>query len=219
MGKHGPSETILHNGVAYRRYPESDVRAIRVYYTAQRGKRLHRVLYEEAHGVQLPRTTHVHHIDGDPLNNDLSNLEAVDGRKHLSEHMLEPENVAKSRESIKIAIQHAPEWHRSEEGRAWHRENGRATMAARAIVDCLCKVCGVTFQSKFSNAAMCSPKCRAKDRRESGLDDINFVCPECGIVFRRSKFSKPGCCCSLSCAGRNSTAKRLASRARSRGQR
>lgn len=34
----------------------------------------------------LPRETHVHHKDGDCRNDDLANLEAMDGREHVREH-------------------------------------------------------------------------------------------------------------------------------------
>ena len=34
----------------------------------------------------IPNNTHVHHIDGNPKNNSPSNLELIDGKKHLKFH-------------------------------------------------------------------------------------------------------------------------------------
>ena len=46
---------------------------------------LHRYIWQKANGV-LPRNRIIHHIDGKPLNNDLSNLEALTPRDHVRLH-------------------------------------------------------------------------------------------------------------------------------------
>ena len=51
-----------------------------------KGKRLHRLIYEDYYKVTLLPWTHIHHIDGNKLNNDISNLEAMFGNVHNSEH-------------------------------------------------------------------------------------------------------------------------------------
>ena len=42
---------------------------------------IHRYIYQKVNGVIPPRT-HIHHIDGDPTNNDISNLKAVSSTEH-----------------------------------------------------------------------------------------------------------------------------------------
>jgi len=48
-----------------------------------------RLLMEKILGRRLERWEDVHHIDEDPNNNDSSNLEVIDHRKHTSKHAIE----------------------------------------------------------------------------------------------------------------------------------
>jgi len=52
------------------------------------GKRVraHRWIMEQVLGRSLLPGEHVHHKDGDPLNNDLSNLEVMDTSAHMQVH-------------------------------------------------------------------------------------------------------------------------------------
>ena len=49
-------------------------------------KKLHRLIYEDYHGVTLLPSTDIHHIDGNPCNNHISNLEALTHAEHTSRH-------------------------------------------------------------------------------------------------------------------------------------
>ena len=58
------------------------------YYHAHYGnttKLLHRVVWEHFNGT-IPEYYHVHHIDKNKDNNDISNLELIECHAHLSEH-------------------------------------------------------------------------------------------------------------------------------------
>ena len=46
---------------------------------------LHRAVWTDAYG-SIPDGHHIHHIDGNPLNNDISNLDCVSRSDHLREH-------------------------------------------------------------------------------------------------------------------------------------
>lgn len=48
----------------------------------------HILIWQKHHGRKLPRGWVVHHIDEDPLNNDVTNLEAMPHGKHNSLHRL-----------------------------------------------------------------------------------------------------------------------------------
>ena len=48
--------------------------------------RAHRWIMEQKLGRKLAPNEHVHHIDGNPLNNDLSNLEMLSANQHLRMH-------------------------------------------------------------------------------------------------------------------------------------
>lgn len=49
-------------------------------------KYLHRLIYEDHYGVKLPPHIVVHHIDGNPLNNDINNLKAMTKEEHTKIH-------------------------------------------------------------------------------------------------------------------------------------
>lgn len=204
MGKYGRSESVVFNGRTYRRYPDAKHRTTRVYFAravkrggVARPELLHRAIWESVNGP-IPDGHHIHHKDGNPLNNEISNLECITRSDHLREHASAPERVARSRASLGAARIAAAKWHGSDEGRAWHAEHGRNVMAARPLVPCTCEQCGARFKSKDKNAKLCSGKCRAAKRRDSGLDNELRACTECFAPFSCSRFSKQTCC-SRSC--------------------
>ena len=73
-----------YNGRIYTRDPESKTSTRRRYFTRKqyngKGKckkvYLHRVIWEDAHGP-IPWDCVIHHEDGNPLNNNLENLQCV----------------------------------------------------------------------------------------------------------------------------------------------
>jgi len=66
------------------------------------GKKLHRLIYEDYHGVTLPTEIHVHHIDGDTTNNDIDNLEALHYSEHHRTHMLGENNPMYGKPGINL---------------------------------------------------------------------------------------------------------------------
>lgn len=52
--------------------------------------RAHRWIMEQHLGRKLLPTEHVHHKDGNPLNNDLSNLEVLGRWEHMVLHKMKP---------------------------------------------------------------------------------------------------------------------------------
>jgi plasmid stability protein len=102
--------------------------------------------------------------------------------------------------SLEKAREAAKEWHASEDGRAWHKQHGKATWNARKLLDLTCKQCGSSFTSYWSSAAICSNNCRAAARRESGIDKTDRVCVTCGTTFITNKYAKARNC-SPACAG------------------
>jgi hypothetical protein len=52
--------------------------------------RKHRWLMEQQLGRKLEPWEHVHHKDGDPLNNDLNNLQVIEEAEHMRLHKAHP---------------------------------------------------------------------------------------------------------------------------------
>ena len=202
-GKHGVSavEVVEFNGRKFRRYPESPRRELRVYFSrVDNGKQssLHRAVWEHHHGP-IPPDHHVHHKDENPLNNDIANLECLPRAEHLRLHWDDAKREW-ARENVKRAIAAAPEWHRSEEGRAWHAQHGREAWATRKPEERACDQCGSAFECITLRLGdrFCSNNCKSKWRRASGIDNVERPCAKCGATFTVNKYSKQ-IACSRSC--------------------
>jgi hypothetical protein len=218
------SEVIVYKGIKYRRYPESDRWPDRVYFTPSGNHRkagvgrLHQEIYKD-HNGPIPDGYHVHHDDHDPLNNDPANLVLVKGSEHLSHHVNQPERIAKSRVNIEIAREYASAWHGSEEGLAWHVENGKKVWEMREPSSHVCDQCGKGFELKIiqkSGVRFCSNNCKSAWRRAAGLDNVDRTCVECGASFTVNKYMKTPTCsrsCGVKRGRRLGKERRLASAA------
>lgn len=195
-------DTIEYRGVTFRRYPDSERWADRMYFTPgsgdrQRGVgRLHQEIWKTEHG-EIPPGHHVHHKDEDPLNNEPGNLVCLPGEDHRAEHVpprgvVPPQLVAHHAE----ALVKAAKWHRSEAGRVWHREHGQRTWEGREPRQVACEWCGDWFSTKDRklDTRFCSNKHRAYARKASGVDDEDRVCAGCGKTFSINRYAKASAC-------------------------
>lgn len=61
-------------------------------------------------------------VDENPINNDISNLTLMENGEHVSHHT--KGECSDAQRAHLDAIRHlATEWHRSDEGREWHRQH------------------------------------------------------------------------------------------------
>ena len=185
------------NGKEYHLYPGER-------YFSRHNKRLHRVVWEHYNGP-IPKGYHVHHKDGNRWNNEIGNLELVAGSKHTRDHTNErvAENPELFLRNMHKAMEAAKDWHRTEEGRQWHREHARKQGFGRdEKIEYTCDQCGQTFLAQRKNYKhhFCSAKCSAAYRRRSGTDNVAYICEQCGKEFWRDRF-KPHRFCSNACAG------------------
>lgn len=179
------------NGKEYHLYPGER-------YFSRHNKRLHRVVWEYYNGP-IPKGCHVHHKDGNSWNNDIENLELITGKAHLSKHTNErvAEDPEPFRRNMHKAMEAAKDWHRSEEGREWHREHARKQGFGNGEkVEYTCGQCGKTFLAQRKNYKhhFCSNKCTAAWRRQSGVDDVTQTCEWCGKEFRSNKYDRQRFC-------------------------
>lgn len=137
------------------------------FYYQHKGKRLHRTVWEY-HNGEIPTGYHVHHIDEDRSNNQISNLKLVEATSHLSGHMSKPERVEKSRKDVQKAIEKAPEWHKSDDGFAWHSAHAKEYWENAPMQTYICSYCGKEYQTRnvrHNGNHFCHQNCRAAFRR------------------------------------------------------
>lgn len=186
-------ETINYNGINFYRYPESKTKSERVYFSGRakvngeyKKIRLHVYKYICEIG-SIPKYHVIHHHDENPLNNDIKNLICVDKGKHQSEHMLKDERKEISRENLKKYAQpKAIEWHKSDEGREWHRKHVYKALHNQNIT-AKCDECGIEFvtqtnrgDKKYFCCKKHQWKYQARIQREKRYNKQVSKCPVCG---------------------------------------
>ncbi len=178
------------------------------------GSRLHRDVWKY-YNCEIPKGYEVHHKDHDKDNNDISNLQLMKKSEHSrlhGEELTEEEREWRRKNLIKNARPVASEWHKSEEGRAWHREMSKKAWEEKKPITYKCDYCGKEFETINSYSEkinkFCSNACRSAYRRKIGADDVEKVCENCGKTFISNKYLKRRYCCK-SCAayGRNKARK------------
>lgn len=165
--------------------------------------RLHRYVWEE-NNTRIPKGYDIHHLNGDKNDNTVSNLRLVSTAEHLSlhGHNLTEKQKAYLHSEKEYAVKKATEWHKSEEGRAWHRKHIKEqwhnwhTKHFKNI----CEVCGKEFFATRP-ARLCSNACKTKARFMRGVDNETRNCVICGKGFVCNKYSRTEVC-SRQCRGK-----------------
>lgn len=157
---------------------------------------LHRAVWEYYNG-EIPKGYQIHHKDGNIDNNDISNLECVSAREHLSYHSKKNWQNKEYRERMADQMrgnserqQKCKEWHRSEEGRKWHREQAkRSILKNKFREERICEWCGKQYTAKMGAAKYCSVQCQRKAcnyRKEQ-------KCIKCGKEFHSTTAKRKYC--------------------------
>lgn len=211
MHDQGKAEIIVYKGIKFRRYPNSPSWADRVYYVPnashrKRGTgRLHQEIWKDANGP-IPAGYEIHHKDHNPLNNALDNLELITVADHRAHH--DKGYTEEELRILRLRLEHArvsaSNWHKSEEGREWHRELAHLANEARYLVTITCQQCGKSFEADNITVASgrgkyCSNACKTRARYQSGVDNIQRACAFCGREFTANRYS-PQRFCSRTCA-------------------
>lgn len=199
-------EEVVFNGTRFFRYPGSSDRSARLYFTPtptdrRKGiQRLHREVWKFNNGP-IPEGWHIHHRDKNPLNNDISNLECVPKKEHLSDHSKGKKLSATQADILQAG---ARRWHKSSEGRKWHAKHGKRIMANRKLITRTCAYCGKQGETKdyqLNRKWFCSNACKSNERRKRGVDNEVRTCKVCGTEYTCNRYSK-GRACSPMCSAR-----------------
>ena len=153
------------------------------------------------HNGDIPEGYHIHHLDGNPENNELENLEMIYGIDHSRSHAVSRmENDPEKFNKFQVAgVKAAPVWHASEAGLKWHSENAKKT--ARRVsthgVTLQCTHCGKDYQGleNIVKAGFCSANCQTQARYKSGVDNETRACVICSTPFITNKYTKRKTCC------------------------
>lgn len=164
------------------------------------GRRLHRAVWEYYNG-NISKGYHIHHIDGDKNNNDISNLRIMSAREHAIQHgkeLTEEQREWKRNNVIKNAVPKASEWHKTEEASRMHREMAKKQWENKKPQKYVCDYCGKEYESLNNYGEegnrFCSNACKSAWRRKSGIDNEIRVCEVCGREFSVNKYKKTSIC-------------------------
>jgi hypothetical protein len=173
------TEIIEFNGIKYRRYLNKKGTLNRYYrcstqHYMKTGERyLHRAIWA-FHNGDIKAGSHIHHKDGNHLNNDISNLECLSSADHFFEHREERSKRASSENQIALleAIRPlAAKWHRTDDGKAWHKQHAKNVFSNRQKVEVVCINCddkylADSFLFKAGKTKYCSNRCKSAYRRK-----------------------------------------------------
>lgn len=163
-------------------------------------KRLHVYVWEKYNG-SVPKGYHVHHIDHNTDNNEIENLVLMGKYQHLQYHAQLQDKERVRNNLNEYARPKAIEWHKSEEGRKWHKEHYESVKDKfHATVHIRCVVCGKNTEVGKGGQGnkFCSNKCKSQYRRNLKKDNITLKCNICGKEYSTNKYS-PAKYCSVEC--------------------
>ena len=174
------------------------------YYNSSLRKYLHQYIWIKEYG-EIPKGHEVHHIDLNPFNNSLENLRLLTIEEHKKIHAdvsWDEDRRKWARENLaQNARPKASEWHKSDEGREWHKKHFEHTKDKLfQEKEFICECCKEPFKAVNKGVnRFCSNRCKSKWRRDKGLDNESRVCENCGKEFIVNKYSKVKNC-SRSCS-------------------
>jgi len=205
MAKNGTREVIKYNGITWGRYPDANNWSDKAYFKAninQHPVYLHRYIWEEHHGP-IPSGYVIHHMDGNPGNNAIENLEMVLSGLHTSRHAENATDEFKEwrKQHIDKIRSLAAAWHSSPEGREWHSLHGHLAWEGKEPITLVCQQCGKEFKTlaNHGNTKFCSNNCKSAARRATRVDHEERICRVCGKSFRANKYFATAHC-SKTCA-------------------
>ena len=146
-------------------------------YFSKGNKRLHRIVWEYNKGV-IKKGYHIHHVDGDTFNNKIENLNLVNEKLHSKfegkKRFKNNPDFAKDFQSK--GIEAAKKWHKSDEGREWHKEHGKNTWINREYKTLVCSQCGNNYKTRHSGISKyCHNNCKAKALRKRRREEKQSI--------------------------------------------
>lgn len=191
-------KTAFFDGYRFRRDAKTGYYlANKATYNGKR-ERLHVYVWRYFNGP-VPEGYHVHHKDENKWNNDIENLTCIPKFDHSSLHGKEYAELHRDKVMKNLkenVIPKAAEWHKSEAGREWHRQQWKVSIGSQKPSEHVCQYCGKKYMAiEKSTNRFCSNNCKSAARRKSGVDDETRICACCGKEFRANKYTTKRFCC------------------------
>ena len=125
---------------------------------------LHRDVWEYYNGP-ISKGYQIHHKDNNKDNNEISNLQCLSSKRHNQEHPIKDKE--KNRKHLENIRPLTKEWHRSIEGKEWHKKHWKDSLGKSFKErEYTCFQCGNKFISRAAQGAkFCHPNCKQKDLR------------------------------------------------------
>lgn len=144
------AELVLFNGRKYYRCKSQRYFSTAYDYKNRKGgRRLHRDVWEFYSGKKIPKGYHVHHKDGNWLNNDFENLVCLSPKEYYQQHLDEIRKVWERpdmQEARNRGREKCKEWHHSEEAKKWHSKHQKEYIK-KILISVECEECGKTFNT------------------------------------------------------------------------
>ena len=128
-------EKLEYNGHIYTRSLENKTGRRNYFYRENGSKTLHREMWKDVNG-EIPKGHHIHHKDGNPLNNNIENLECLSHKEHMHAH-----SVLAKIDPSKDIFKTRKDWQRSPDGIMHHRKIGKENWKKRQKVKRICITC------------------------------------------------------------------------------
>ena len=204
------SECIEFEGIKYYRYPDSEnIRMSKYFRNTSKNTQLHREIWKSLKG-DIPKGYHIHHIDGNSLNNHIDNLECLTPHQHSLAHVkLGQEDPSKD------IHEKSRKWHASDLGSIHHKE----IWQKREKETFNCVDCSIEFEKYRTNrltgrCAKCRNKMQESNRKpRPRIKKEKKVYPDiqCAVCNQISKQtgSTPKVYCSRKCKEKARAKKRI----------
>lgn len=212
-------EFVEWNGKKYYRDMDAKNSYNRKYFSRRKqinGIRKNRLLHREVwifHHGEIPNKMHIHHIDGNPQNNSIENLDLLSPKDHVAKHPFTHERYLKQIDHLNTIRKLASESHKtpegiarltkmsrefrdSDKGKGFHKKIAAMSYKNFVPITKNCKLCNKEFLTSTHNHRdlFCSRACTSQFRRNSKIDNVFRICEYCNNTFEVNKHYKKTLC-------------------------
>jgi hypothetical protein len=178
-----------------KRFNPENLRIHNGYLRTMRPKReyCHRIIWEQDRGA-IPDGFHVHHKDGNKLNNLIQNLECISPSDHMRLHAIETRE--KRKECMKRNSEKVHAWLKTKKGKKFLRDKMNKMKESLPLRKFVCDWCKVEFERQYNKETIkfCSDNCVMRARRVSGIDNVERQCIICLNPFIINKYERTVTC-------------------------